>query len=280
MPAGALLRRTAVLGIGLVATALVAAGCSSKSTSTGTSTAAGPDAAVAGKLVKPGKLTVCTTLDYKPFEYKGPDGKVIGLDIDLIDLVAKRLGVTTEVIDIDFAAIQTGTAYAAKSCDLGAAGMTITDKRKQAISFSSPYFDATQALLVKKGSGITSLEGLAGKKIGAQSDTTGLEYLQKNAKSAKIIQYDGLPTETQALKTNQVDAIINDNGVLYDFAKANPDTEVSVEFNTGEQYGIGAAKTGSEALVKVVDEVLAKAKSDGTYVEIYKKWLGTAPKSS
>ena len=75
--------------------------------------------------IQPGKLLVCTHLSYKPFQFKDEAGKVVGFDVDLIDLVAKELGVTQEIVDIEFAQITSGAAFAAKKCDAGAAAMTI-----------------------------------------------------------------------------------------------------------------------------------------------------------
>src|SRR5690606_39337498 len=104
-----------------------------------------------------------------PFQFN-QDGKVVGFDVDIVDLVAKKLGVTQEILDIDFAVIKSGAALNAGRCDLAAAGMTITEERKQNIDFSVPYFDATQALMAKKGSGITSLEDVKAKgQIGRAS---------------------------------------------------------------------------------------------------------------
>ena len=72
----------------------------------------------------------------------------MGFDIDMIDLVAKTLGVTQTVVDTPFEGIKSGQDLNTGKCDLAAAGMTITDKRKEALDFSDPYFEATQALLV------------------------------------------------------------------------------------------------------------------------------------
>ena len=122
--------------------------------------------------------------------------------------------------------------------------MTITDERKQVIDFSDPYFDATQALLVKKGVGHHDLaRALNGKKLGAQNGTTGQEYANENAPDGvELGQFEDLGLLLTAVKTGQVDAGINDNGVLYDYVKKNPDFEVIKEFDTGEQYGIGVAE--------------------------------------
>lgn len=237
-------------------------------------------AAAAGiTLVKSGKLMVCTHLPYKPFQYK--DGtKVVGFDVDLLDLVAKDLGLEQEVVNIEWAQVTSGAAFAAKKCDMGMGAMTITPERQAAISITDPYMDATQVLMAKKDSGIKSLADLRGKKIGAQADTTGKKYADDNAKANgyTVIPFNDLALQTNNVKSGRVDAAINDNGVLYDFVKANPDMAIVTEFNTGEQYGFGALKDGSgPKFVAKFNELLTKAKSDGQYNEIYKRWFGVEP---
>jgi polar amino acid transport system substrate-binding protein len=134
---------------------------------------------------------------------------------------------------------------------------------------------------VKKDSGIKTLADLKGKKVGAQADTTGKKYADDNAAKYgyQVVVFNDLALQENNVKSGRVDAGINDNGVLYDFVKDNPDTAVATEFNTGEKYGFGALKDGSgPKLVAKFNELLAKAKSDGTYNEIYKKWFGVEPK--
>jgi polar amino acid transport system substrate-binding protein len=257
-----------------LAVAVATAGCGDDTTppaSQPTSGGAQPQV----QLVQSGKLLNCTGLPYKPFEYE-EGGKVIGFDIDLIDLVAKKLGVTQEVIDTPFDGIQSGADFTAGKCDLSSAGMTITEDRKKDIDFSDPYFDATQALVSKKGSGLNDITKLSGKKLGVQNETTGKEYAEKNATGASIVNFEDLGLELQALETGAVDAAINDNGVLYDWVKEKTDFEVSKEFDTGEQYGIGAKK-GNTALLQVVNDVLKEAKASGEYDRIYEKWFGKKP---
>ncbi|MFD5828964.1 basic amino acid ABC transporter substrate-binding protein [Lentzea sp. NPDC060358] len=230
-------------------------------------------------LVQSGKLVTCTHLSYKPFQFSEGD-KTVGFDVDLVDLVAKDLGVTQQIFDTPFETITSGTSFSANQCDLAAAGMTITDERKQAIDFSDPYFDASQALLVKKGSNLKALADLKGKKLGVQQDTTGEKYANDNAAASgyTVVQFEDLPLSETAVRTGAVDAVINDNGVLYDYAKEFPDTEVTTEFDTGEKYGIGIKK-GNTALLTKVNEVLKKAKENGEYDKIYEKWFGKKPTS-
>jgi polar amino acid transport system substrate-binding protein len=269
-------RRTAVAA-SVAVLALTLSACGSDSGGSGGSEDKATAAGIT--LVKPGKLTVCTHLPYKPFQYKdGTD--VVGFDVDLLNLVADDLGLKQEVVNIEWAQVTSGAAFKAKKCDMGMGAMTITPERQAAISITDPYMDATQVLMAKKDSGIKSLADLKGKKLGAQADTTGKKYADENAQANgyTVIPFNDLALQENNVKSGRVDAAINDNGVLYDFVKENPDMAVVAEFNTGEQYGFGALKDGSgPKLVAKFNELLTKAKSDGKYNEIYKKWFGVEP---
>ncbi|MET9293956.1 ABC transporter substrate-binding protein [Streptomyces sp. NPDC003077] len=227
-------------------------------------------------LVEAGKLKTCTQLPYEPFQVKKGD-KVVGFDVDLIDLVAKKLKVTQEIVDTPFEGIQSGEDLNSNKCDVAAAGMTITAPREKNFDFSEPYFTATQSLLTKKGAPYKSLADLKGKVLGVQQGTTGEVYAKKKAQGVRLKQFEDLGLLLNAVKGGTVDAGINDNGVLYDFVRKNPDTQVTADFSTGEKYGFGV-RTGNDALRRTVNDVMRKAKSDGTYDKIYKKWFGTAPK--
>ena len=261
------------LGAAVAAVSLLLASCGGEEATTTTPEAGGVD------LIRSGQLVTCTHLPYEPFQFE-QGGKVVGFDVDMIDLVAKRLGVTQEIFDTPFEGIQSGESLNARQCDLAAAAMTITEERKQKILFSAPYFDADQALLVKKGSGITSFDQLKGKLLGVQTATTGKMYAEENAvpKGVKLKDYEDLALELKAVQTGAVAGAINDIPVLLDFAKKNADVEVATTFETGEKYGFGM-KLGNQALATVVNEVIAQAKQDGTYNRIYRKWFGVEPQS-
>jgi polar amino acid transport system substrate-binding protein len=229
-------------------------------------------------LVDDGRLTTCTHLPYRPFQFE-QGGEIVGFDVDLVDLVAKELGVTQTIVDTPFEGIQSGEDLNARKCDIAAAAMTITPERQEKIDFSDPYFDADQALLVKKGSGIKSLDDLQGKTLGVQSGTTGKLYAEENADGVELKDYEDLALEVSSVKSGQVDGAINDIPVLLDYAKQNPDVEVATTFKTGEQYGFATKKGTSEELMQVVNDVIRRARSDGTYDRLYEKWFGTKPGS-
>lgn len=264
------MHRTFTARAAIVAGALILlAGCGSSDDKKST------DAAATGgiKLVKSGELTTCTHLPYPPFQ-SIEGGKIVGFDVDLIDLVAKDLGVTQKIIDTPFENIKTGAALNAGQCDVAAAGMTITEERKKNLDFSLPYFDATQALLAKKGSGITSMESAKDKKVGSQASTTGEDYVK--AHGADPVSFETSDAELNGLRSGQVQVIVQDLPVVNGWLKdaANSDFEIVANLDTGEQYGFAVKKDANDELLAKLNAALTKAKSDGTYDTLYSKWIG------
>ncbi|MCX4861366.1 transporter substrate-binding domain-containing protein [Streptomyces canus] len=265
-------RRTRVLAA-TTATAgllLVAACTSSDDGGSGSKTAAG-----GVELAKGGQLTTCTHLPYPPFQSE-IDGKVQGFDVSLIDLVAKDLGVKQKVLDTPFENFKTGAFLNSGDCDLAAAGMTITEERKKNVDFSDPYFDATQALLVAKGSGISSLADARAKKVklGAQAQTTGEDYVK--GQGFDPVSFESSDAVLNGLRAGQVKAVVIDYPVVQGWLKnkANADAfQVADNINTGEQYGF-TVKKGNTKLLAAVNKALADAKADGTYKKLYEKWIG------
>lgn len=227
-------------------------------------------------VVKDGKLTTCTHLSYQPFQFE-KDDEVVGFDVDIVDAVAKKLGVEQEIVNTPFETITTGAAFSQDQCDVAAAAMTITPEREEAIDFSESYFPANQALLTKDGKTAKDEADLKGFKVAAQAGTTGLDYATENFKDAEVVTYEDLPLSLEALKNGQADAVVNDNGVLYDYAANNDGFTVGFDIDTGEHYGIGMKK-GNTDMKEAVDETLKEIKDNGEYDKIYEKWFGDAPK--
>lgn len=253
--------------------AIAAAGCAKSEDSATTESGV--------KLVKEGQLTVCTSLPYAPFESKEGD-KIVGFDVDLIDLVAKELDVTQTIVDTSFEGIKSGQDLKVGKCDIAAAAMTILPERQEVMDFSDPYFDATQVMMTRVGKPYKSLADLKGKKIGAQAGTTGLAYVKEReaANGYTVVEYKELGSEFQALSSNQIEAMVNDLPVINDLIKKNAGQYVTAAvFDTGEKYGFAVAKGGNPELLKLINETLAKAKQDGTYDALYEKWIGSEPTS-
>ena len=227
------------------------------------------------KLVKKGQLTTCTHLPYPPFQ-STQGGKIVGFDVDMIDLVAKRLGVPQKIVDTSFETIKGGAALNTGKCDVAAAGMTIKPERAKFIDFSQPYFNATQALMAAKDSGVTSLDDVKSKKlkIGSEGATTGEDYVR--GKGFDPQSYDNLAAELDGLRTGQVDVIVADYPVVQVWLKdpANAKFTIVANLNTGEQYGFAVKKGGNPALLRMINQAITQAERNGTYKKLYEKWIG------
>ncbi|MFE2088473.1 ABC transporter substrate-binding protein [Streptomyces sp. NPDC059460] len=254
-----------------VALALPLSACSSS----------GDGATVKGaKLIKSGQITTCTHLPYAPFQSE-KDGKVVGFDVSMIDLVAEDLGVKQVVVDKSFETIKTGADLNASVCDVAAAGMTITDERKQNLDFSVPYFDATQALLARKGVKAATVEDITKQKLklGSQSSTTGEDFA--HAHGADPQSFESSDAELNGLRTGQVDVIVQDYPVVQNWLKDPANSakfQIVGNLDTGEQYGFAVRKDGNPKLLAAIDQAIKDAKSDGTYKRLYEQWIGPMPK--
>lgn len=228
------------------------------------------------KLVRKGQLTTCTHLPYAPFQLE-QRGKVVGFDVDMIDLVAKRMGVPQKVIDTPFETIKTGAALNGGKCDIAAAGMTIKPDRAKFVDFSAPYFRATQGLMTKKGGGVAGLDALKGRKLGSQAGTTGEDYVREKGLDPR--SFENSQAELDGLRTGQVDVIVQDTPVVRYWLKdpANGAYELASELQTNEQYGYAVRKGDNPGLLRFVNEAIAGAKRDGTYKKLYEKWMGPMP---
>jgi polar amino acid transport system substrate-binding protein len=230
----------------------------------------------AAQLVEDGALTVCSDMPYEPFESMN-NGKPVGFDVDLVRQVAAELKLRLAVKDTDFDAIQSGDALNSDRCDVAISAMTINGERARWLDFSSPYFDAAQALVVPKESGIDSLDGLAGRRIGVQGGTTGELYVTDNAPAdAEVVPLEDAAAMKAALTAGEVDAAVFDNTIVAPVLAGNPDLEMTAEFDTGEQYGMAVKKNGNVELLRSINKVLAALESDGGYDKIYATWFGKA----
>lgn len=264
-----------VLVVGLTA-AMFAAGCgSSDSTSTtsssgGSTTGGGVDLSGVN-LLKDGTLTVGSDIPFPPFE-QGDPPDYTGFDIDLINAVADKLGLQTSIQDAPFNLLLSGGGG---QFDLAIAATTITTERAAKVDFSDPYFDAEQGLLVPDGSDIQTVDDLSGKIVGVQQGTTGQTFATDNTGASEVRPFPQINNAYNALKTGQVDAVINDLPSVQDAADKLGGLQVVQDFPTNEQYGIYAQK--GSPIIPAVNEALQQVKDDGTLTDLYQKWFKIDP---
>ena len=240
----------------------------------GSASADEADALSEVSLVFSGALTVCTDMPYAPFEFE-KGGKPTGFDIDLVRRVADELDAELDVVDVSFDDITSGNSLNNDACDLAISAMTITGERARVLDFSSPYFDAKQALITPRGSGLDQIEELAGERVGVQKETTGETYLSDFApETTQVIAYDDAAGLQDALAAGQLDAAMLDNTVSGQFVSENRKLKLAREFDTGEQYGMAVKKDGNIPLLRVINGTLADLREDGTYDKIFAKYFG------
>jgi ABC-type amino acid transport substrate-binding protein len=222
-------------------------------------------------------VTVASDIAYPPFEFE-KNGEPVGFDIDLMDEIGKRAGFTPEYQNVGFDGIIGGLAN--NQYDLVISAMTITPERQKRIDFSDPYFNADQSLLVPSDSDIGSADEIGDATVGVQIGTTGeikaKEFEEQGKITGEVRTFDTIEDAFAALNNGQIDAIINDLPVSQDEVNNSDGAlEIVQVIPTGEQYGIAFPK--SSDLRADVNKALQEIKDDGTYEEIYKKWIGRAP---
>lgn len=256
--------RLLTLSVGAVA-AIALTGCAKDADTTTTESGV--------KVVEEGVLTICTHLPYEPFEFT-ESGEVVGFDIDVLRIAADAEGLDTKVVDTPWETIVSGNALESGDCDVAAGAMTITPERVAVMDFSEPYFEATQALLTRKGSGYSSLEDLAGKRIAVQEGTTGETYVKENLpKGAKAVSYEDSVLMMEAVNNERADAGVNDNGLVNYYVEQNSGVEVTTEFKTGEEYGFSVKQDGNPELLEAINAAIA---DKDAYDKAYEKWFGAA----
>lgn len=224
-------------------------------------------------LLYKGALTVCTDMPYAPFEYE-ENGKPTGFDIDLVRTVADELKVDLDVVDFAFDDITSGATLNNDSCDVAISAMTITGERARVLDFSSPYFDAKQALITPRGSGLDQIAELSGMRVGVHKGTTGETYLSDYAPEGTIVkEYDDFAALLAELEGGGLDAAMLDNTVSGQVVTDNPRLKLAREFDTGEQYGMAVKKDGNIPLLRRINRTIADLREDGTYDKIYGKYF-------
>ncbi len=254
------MKRFTTLLLLVVALSLVAAACSS-----------GDDTA----LVADGKLTVCSESPYEPFEFEDPSAPsgYSGFDIELIDAIAKEMGLELVVANTPFDGIWLQPA--AGACDVVASAMTILPERAENALFSDPYFDAAQSLMVLAANDGLTLADTDGMKIGVQVGTTGEKYAGENKPAgAELVSFDEGAALFLALESDSVDAILQDLPVNGYRATQDADFVIAETYDTEEQYGFGMALENDD-LVTQINDALKALKESGTYGDLHEKYFGT-----
>lgn len=219
------------------------------------------------------ELVVASSATYAPFAFENKDKQIVGFDVDIINAIAKNQGLKIKLVNTPwsgiFAALNDGDV------DLIISGVTINDKRKQSYDFSPSYFAAKQLIAVPKGSTVTALKDLAGKKIAVVNASTADDIVSREfgKTSPNIRRFESTPLIISELVGGGVDAAVGDNGVIAYRVAQNADLK-TVDDKSFPEEGFGiVVKKGDTALQAKLAAGLAAVRADGSYATIYKKWF-------
>ena len=215
---------------------------------------------------KAGKLVVATSPDFPPFENL-EGGKVVGIEVELMEMICKELGVELQLEQINFDAVLTGVQSGKYDC--GMSGISVTPKREKNTLFTTPYCLAAQCIVVRADSDIASKADLAGKKISVQTGTTAAEFC--SGEGYELSQFELNQDAKMALTQGKVDAWVVDDLTAAEMCKSDSSVKILDESMTTEPYAFAFA-FGSEDLVAEINKILEKMIADGTVEALFAKY--------
>lgn len=274
------------LGAAMLAPTLVACAAPADQAAPGSTGSVGATAATGScekaslKLVKAGTLTLGTDKPaYPPWFVDDTPSNGKGYEAAVGKAIAGKLGFAPTEVSWAVVPFNTAIAPGPKNFDLDLNQISISDERKQAVDFSSGYYDVRQAVVTTKGSAIagkTSVADLAGAKLGAQVGTTSYKAITDQIKpSTKANVFDTNDLAVQALKNGQIDGIVVDLPTAFYMTGAQLDDGVIVGQlpQTGSPEQFGAVLDKGSPLTPCVTQAVDALRSDGTLAKLEKQWL-------
>lgn len=217
-----------------------------------------------------GTLTMGTNAAFPPYEFVDDNGKIVGIDAEIAEAVANKMGKTLVIKDMDFDSLL--TAVEGGAIDFALAGMTVTDERLLTVNFSDTYAKGVQVVIVKEDSAIATTDDLEGKKIGVQTGTTGDIYCTDDFGQESVKQYNNGALAIEALKNDQVDCVVIDNEPAKSFVAANEGLKILETAYAEEDYAAAIAKDNTE-LLDAFNKALSELKTDGTIDNIISTYI-------
>jgi polar amino acid transport system substrate-binding protein len=242
---------------------------------------------------------MATNAAFPPYEFKDGDN-FAGIDVEIAQAIAEKLGKKLEIADVEFGSIIGGVQEG--KYDFAMAGMTVTPKRLESVNFSTTYATGIQVIIVADGSAIESLDSIfvfyengdpialqnPDIKVGVQQDTTGDIYSSSDVTgwglcdvtedgtmtTDRVVRYKTGAEAVAALKSGKVDCVIIDNEPAKSFVAANEGIHILAGDNEYaiEDYAICVAKENT-ALLEQINKALAELTEDGTIAKIIEKYI-------
>ena len=226
--------------------------------------------------VQAGKLHMATNAAFPPYEMTDDSGGFEGIDVEIAEKIAAKLGLELVVDDMDFSSVL--TSVQGGKADIAMAGLTVTPDRQKNVDFTDSYATGVQVVIVPEDSDIKTIDDLAkDKMIGTQEGTTGLIYCSDTPENGgfgedHVIAYTNGATAIQALLAGKVNAVVIDSQPAKEFVAANDGLKILETEFVSEDYAIGVSKDNPE-LLEAVNNALKELIEDGTVQEILDKYI-------
>ena len=285
----------ALLLAGMMALSLAACGSSSNSTTapkaedtsananageavtTGEAEAASAtDSAAAVTTVSNGELHMATNAAFPPYEMAADGGGYEGIDVEVAELIAQKLGLKLVVDDMDFGSVITSVQGGKE--DIAMAGLTVNEEPKKNIDFTDSYAKGVQVIIVSEDSDIQTAKDLGNNKmIGCQDGTTGYFYCSSPVAEGgygedHVNSYPNGAMAIEALKAGKVDAVVIDNEPAKQFVAKNEGLKILDTSYVEEDYAIGVSKD-NPALRDAINNALNELIADGSVQKIIDKYI-------
>lgn len=229
-------------------------------------TACGKKGPTLKDIQKAGKLVVATSPDFPPFENL-EGGEVVGIEVEIMELICEKMGVDLVLEQINFDAVLTGVQSGKYDC--GMSGISVTPKREKNTLFTVPYCLAAQCIVVRTDSSIASKADLEGKKISVQTGTTAAEFC--SGEGYALSQYEANQDAKLALTQGKVDAWVVDDLTAAEMCKGDDSVKILSETMTTEPYAFAFA-FGSEDLVAQINKILTELINNGTIANLFEEF--------
>lgn len=224
-----------------------------------------------------GQLMIgASDFDARPMTYL-EDGQRLGYEPDVARAVCAKLGLEPVWLNLPMAEFY--TTLQDKACDVVWFNQAITPTRQTHSRFTRPYGLFDEAIIVRTEDGIHSGTDLRGKKLAGLANSTNIE-LGKQFQGAELVPFPGTDKVLQemlaALRSGEVDAVVDDELVLITAAEADPGLQIAVTLETQQPFAI-ALHPDSEALLNTLNLALDQLERDGTLKALWKKWIPWRP---
>ena len=215
------------------------------------------------------KIYVGTNAEFPPFEYL-ENGEIKGFDMELVNEIGKILDADIKIVDMAFDGLL--PALQMKKVDLVIAGMTANEERMKTVSFTQPYYTASQVIIVKEGNdSIKSFDDLKGKKVGVMLGFTG-DMVVSEIEGVKIERFNAAYAGIMALQAGKVEAVVLDSEPAKNYVAQNKGLVLADADAEQEEYAI-AVRKNDKALLEKVEKALNEIKENGTYDKLLQKYF-------